>query len=116
MVTDEASVHEAVREYYGKTIQKTSDLKTQSCTLMEAPPLLIRESIARVPKEITEKYVKPCRGPHGEDTMDVGRLFRSTSKASMFLILDVARAKYLSPSQSCSHSLGLLRCSPAGGP
>jgi arsenite methyltransferase len=53
---DDAAVHRAVQEYYGKTLKGTVDLKTTACTAQEAPHPLVRACLAKVPKEITSKY------------------------------------------------------------
>lgn len=47
---------ESVKEYYGEILKTTKDLKTNACTTAGAPPLIIREAISKVPKEVLEKY------------------------------------------------------------
>lgn len=55
-VTTEEEAHASVQEYYGKTIQKTSDLKTSCCTLGAPLNRTIKECLTAVPDEILSKY------------------------------------------------------------
>lgn len=45
-----------VEEYYGKTLQKSDDLKTNACCTSELPPLHIRKALAKVHPEVLSKY------------------------------------------------------------
>eukprot|EP01084_Bolivina_argentea_P072299 131281_1 len=53
---EESRFHEMVSEYYGKTLQSSSDLKTNACCTAAAPPEPIRKALINVPDEISAKY------------------------------------------------------------
>jgi SAM-dependent methyltransferase len=48
--------HASVQEYYGETLQSTSDLKTTACCTIEAPPMYIRTALSKVHYEVVSKY------------------------------------------------------------
>jgi len=48
--------HDSVKEYYGKVLATSKDLKTTACTAAGAPPPRIRDLIKRVPREVREKF------------------------------------------------------------
>jgi SAM-dependent methyltransferase len=48
--------HSDVSEYYGQTLQKTEDLKTNACCTAGAPPKYIREALANVHDDVISKY------------------------------------------------------------
>ena len=48
--------HEEVKEYYGNTIQKTEDLKTQACCTLTKPPKHILDILELVAEEVQMKY------------------------------------------------------------
>ena len=48
------STHDSVKEYYGKVLQTTSDLKTNVCR--KAPPADIKAKISRIHDEVTSRY------------------------------------------------------------
>jgi 2-polyprenyl-3-methyl-5-hydroxy-6-metoxy-1,4-benzoquinol methylase len=52
----ESQVYSQVQQYYGETIQHTSDLKTSSCCTGSAPPKYLREILAKIHPEISDKY------------------------------------------------------------
>lgn len=45
-----------VQEYYGKTLEKTEDLKTNACCTLEAPPKHILEALDLIHDEVQNKY------------------------------------------------------------
>eukprot|EP01064_Diplonema_japonicum_P013835 TRINITY_DN2137_c2_g6_i1.p1 TRINITY_DN2137_c2_g6~~TRINITY_DN2137_c2_g6_i1.p1 ORF type:complete len:507 (+),score=144.54 TRINITY_DN2137_c2_g6_i1:59-1579(+) len=47
---------ESVQDYYGKVLNTNKDLKTTACTAAGRPPLLIRDIIKTIPKEVNEKF------------------------------------------------------------
>ncbi len=48
--------HEEVKEYYGKELTTSEDLKTNACCTIQAPPKHIREAIAEIHDEVVSKY------------------------------------------------------------
>ncbi|MCH2235837.1 MAG: methyltransferase domain-containing protein [Crocinitomicaceae bacterium] len=50
------TVHEEVKEYYGKELQSSDDLKTNACCTLEAPPKYIQEALKKVHDEVQMKY------------------------------------------------------------
>lgn len=50
------SVHEEVQEYYGKELQQSSDLKTNACCTLVAPPKYIIHALRNVHDEVQAKY------------------------------------------------------------
>lgn len=49
--------HVDVKEYYGKVLQKTSDLKSNACVTPAQPvPAFIREALKKVHPEVSSKY------------------------------------------------------------
>ncbi|MED6280609.1 Arsenite methyltransferase [Characodon lateralis] len=53
----DSSVHVDVKDYYGKRLQKTSDLKTGACVApAHPPPTFVREALKKVHPEVTAKY------------------------------------------------------------
>ena len=61
------NIKERVKEYYGKTIQKTSDLETNVTCLSgkERMPKFVREALQQVHEDVTSKQVenKPVVDP-----------------------------------------------------
>lgn len=51
-----SSKHEEVKEYYGKELQSSNDLKTNACCTLEAPPKHILEALKNVHDEVQAKY------------------------------------------------------------
>jgi arsenite methyltransferase len=49
-------IHDIVQEYYGKSLQKTSDLQTNACCTLVAPPKYIQAALNKVHKEVQAKY------------------------------------------------------------
>jgi arsenite methyltransferase len=50
------TIHEEVQNYYGKELQQTSDLKTNACCTLTAPPKHIMEALRNVHDEVHAKY------------------------------------------------------------
>lgn len=50
------SIHESVKEYYGKELQKSEDLKTNACCTLEEPPKHIKKALANIHDEVITKY------------------------------------------------------------
>jgi len=44
------------RDYYGKVLETSADLKTDACCTVEAPPLAVREALANVHEEVRARY------------------------------------------------------------
>jgi len=49
-------VHSEVSEYYGTTLEKTEDLKTNACCTGAAPPPHIRAALAKVHPDVIARY------------------------------------------------------------
>jgi len=52
----DAAVVASVKEYYGKVLSSTKDLKTSACTTAGKPPAFIIDVLEKVPSEVTDKY------------------------------------------------------------
>ncbi|KAM4749962.1 arsenite methyltransferase [Anableps anableps] len=53
----DSNVHADVKDYYGKRLQKTSDLKTGACVAPAQPlPAFVREALKKVHPEVSNKY------------------------------------------------------------
>nr|XP_004539019.2 arsenite methyltransferase [Maylandia zebra] len=53
----DSTIHVDVKDYYGKTLKKTSDLKTNACVAPVQPtPDFIRQALKKVHPEITARY------------------------------------------------------------
>jgi len=69
-------VRASVSQYYGATLQSTSDLKTAACCTKTPPPARVRAVLARVPEEIRSRYYG-CGSPwpaglSGRRVLDLG--------------------------------------------
>ncbi|XP_041123329.1 arsenite methyltransferase isoform X2 [Polyodon spathula] len=52
-----STIHSDVKDYYGKQLQKSEDLKTNACTTSAKPtPAFIRKALKEVHSEITSRY------------------------------------------------------------
>jgi len=51
-----STIHDNVKEYYGKELQSTTDLKTNACCTSVAPPLEIKEALKNIHPEVLDKY------------------------------------------------------------
>ncbi|KAJ2718772.1 hypothetical protein GGI07_005598 [Coemansia sp. Benny D115] len=74
---DDSRVYSSVKDYYGKVLQTSSDLKTNACTAGSKPNPLVRSIIAtKVPKAVNDKFYG-CGNPiplgiTGKDILDLG--------------------------------------------
>ncbi|RKP08595.1 putative methyltransferase [Thamnocephalis sphaerospora] len=50
------TTYDMVREYYGKVLTTSGDLKTSACTACTIPPKYVTDAIALVPSEVNEKF------------------------------------------------------------
>ncbi len=48
--------HEVVKDYYGKVLKATEDLKTSACCTMDSPPAYLRRLAENVHPEVAAKY------------------------------------------------------------
>jgi ubiquinone/menaquinone biosynthesis C-methylase UbiE len=51
-----SNTHQEVKEYYGKELQKSEDLKTNACCTLTKPPKHILEALNQVASEVQAKY------------------------------------------------------------
>jgi len=51
-----SNIHQEVKEYYGKELQKSEDLKTNACCTLTKPPKHILEALNQVAGEVQAKY------------------------------------------------------------
>lgn len=51
-----SSIHESVKDYYGKELTESADLKTNACCTIEEPPKHIKKALAKVHDEVMAKY------------------------------------------------------------
>ncbi|MEE4212094.1 MAG: methyltransferase domain-containing protein, partial [Parvularcula sp.] len=56
MMTKELPILENAQRYYGQVLQGSSDLKTDACCTLEAPPATIRRALSQVHEEVTSRY------------------------------------------------------------
>uniref|UniRef100_A0A7S1G4P4 Arsenite methyltransferase n=1 Tax=Bicosoecida sp. CB-2014 TaxID=1486930 RepID=A0A7S1G4P4_9STRA len=57
LLGDDADVTVAsVKEYYGKVLKASSDLKTSACTSIAAPAPMVAEALKKVPKGVSERF------------------------------------------------------------
>lgn len=56
MVVDKTATHSSVTTYYGETLQKTTDLKTNACCTSFSPPRHIARAISRIHDDVVSKY------------------------------------------------------------
>lgn len=67
---------ESVKEYYGKVLQTSNDLKTNACCLTDSMPKYIRDIIKEIHPEVIEKFYG-CGSPiptnlEGKTVLDLG--------------------------------------------
>ncbi|KAJ2472422.1 hypothetical protein EV174_005833, partial [Coemansia sp. RSA 2320] len=72
------SVHSSVKNYYGKVLGSSKDLRTSACTASgsASPHPLIRQALSLVPPAVTERFYG-CGNPvplgiEGKDVLDLG--------------------------------------------
>jgi arsenite methyltransferase len=71
-----ASITESVREYYGRVLQSSADLKTSACCLAETLPRHVAEALKDVHPEVRERFYG-CGSPippalEGATVLDLG--------------------------------------------
>mgnify|MGYP000135562332 CR=1 FL=1 len=49
-------IHEQVKNYYGKELEKSEDLKTNACCSLVEPPQYIKDVLAKIHDEVMAKY------------------------------------------------------------
>lgn len=47
---------EEIKDYYGKALESSADLKTNACCTLEAPPMHIRTALSNIHDEVMSKY------------------------------------------------------------
>lgn len=53
----DSSIHTDVKDYYGKKLQKTSDLKTNACVAPAKPiPVFVRQALKKVHSDVSDRY------------------------------------------------------------
>ena len=72
----ETTTIEAVKQYYGKILKSTADLKTTACCSSEALPASVREIVADIHQEVKDKFYG-CGSPfppalEGRTVLDLG--------------------------------------------
>ncbi|KAJ2325152.1 hypothetical protein IWW51_002922 [Coemansia sp. RSA 2702] len=73
---DSDSVYSSVKDYYGKVLESTKDLKTSACTAGSAPHPIVRQIIGKVPQAVVGRFFG-CGNPiplgiEGKDVLDLG--------------------------------------------
>jgi len=53
---ENSNMQDFVKDYYGKVLQKSSDLKTNACCTTDAPPQHMKNALKQVPDPIIERY------------------------------------------------------------
>lgn len=53
---ESAETFDQVREYYGRILQSTKDLKTSACCTAGRPPEYLQEALSRVPESVMNRY------------------------------------------------------------
>lgn len=48
--------HEEIKDYYGKTLEKSEDLKTNACCTLVEPPQYIKDALSNIHDEVMAKY------------------------------------------------------------
>ncbi|KAJ2824415.1 hypothetical protein IWW50_003341 [Coemansia erecta] len=73
---DSNTVYTSVKDYYGKVLESSKDLKTSACTAGAAPHPLVRKIISTIPDAVNDKFYG-CGNPlplgiEGMDVLDLG--------------------------------------------
>ncbi len=50
------NMHEVVKEYYGKTLGGSDDLKTDACCTTDAMPDYLKAVLAKIHEEVLQRY------------------------------------------------------------
>ncbi|KAI7833969.1 hypothetical protein BX661DRAFT_177896 [Kickxella alabastrina] len=72
----DSQVYTSVKDYYGKVLQSSKDLKTSACTTGSRPNPILRNIISKVPDAVNDKFYG-CGNPiplgiSGKDVLDLG--------------------------------------------
>ncbi|KAI8052518.1 S-adenosyl-L-methionine-dependent methyltransferase [Syncephalis plumigaleata] len=72
----EAAVHDVVKDYYGKVLSSSKDLKTSACTTCTPPPDVVRDAFKLIPSPVLDKFYG-CGSPlpvgiNGLTVLDLG--------------------------------------------
>jgi len=51
-----SDIHESVKDYYGKELEKSEDLKTNACCTLVEPPKYIKNILSKIHDEVMSKY------------------------------------------------------------
>ena len=51
-----SEIHDSVKDYYGKELTKSEDLKTNACCTISSPPENIKKALSNVHDEVVAKY------------------------------------------------------------
>ena len=51
-----SNIHESVKDYYGKELEKSEDLKTNACCTLVEPPKYIKDALSKIHDEVMSKY------------------------------------------------------------
>lgn len=51
-----SKIHESVQNYYGDTLEKSEDLKTNACCELVEPPKYIKKALANIHDDVMSKY------------------------------------------------------------
>lgn len=75
-VYERDAVLQSVREYYGKTLNQTKDLKTDACCACGRPPAHVLKALKKIPTMVTDKFYG-CGNPvpqgiEGLSVLDLG--------------------------------------------
>ncbi|KAJ2419372.1 hypothetical protein GGF47_004687 [Coemansia sp. RSA 2524] len=73
---DSNAVYSSVKDYYGKVLESSKDLKTSACTAGAAPHAIVRKIIKTIPSAVNDKFYG-CGNPiplgiEGKDVLDLG--------------------------------------------
>ncbi|KAJ2500336.1 hypothetical protein GGH96_002833 [Coemansia sp. RSA 1972] len=73
---DSTAVYSSVKDYYGKVLESSKDLKTSACTAGAAPHAIVRKIINTIPSAVNDKFYG-CGNPiplgiEGKDVLDLG--------------------------------------------
>ena len=73
---DDNAVLDSVKDYYGKVLKSSADLKTSVCCLNEALPLHVREALQDIHPEVLARFYG-CGSPippalEGATVLDLG--------------------------------------------
>ncbi|KAJ1720364.1 hypothetical protein LPJ53_005003 [Coemansia erecta] len=71
-----AQVHSSVKNYYGKVLSSTKDLKTSACTTGSKPNAVLQSIISKIPSAVNDRFYG-CGNPiplgiQGKDILDLG--------------------------------------------